>query len=58
MFSFSVVTVVRNDLDGLIKTRDSLEKQEHTNWLHIIVDGNSTDGTKNYLKSLPEINKE
>jgi len=55
-FHFSVVTVVRNDLDGLIKTRDSLEKQEYTNWLHVIVDGNSTDGTKNYLRSLPEIN--
>lgn len=56
LIHFSVVTVVRNDLEGLIKTRESLEKQNYTNWLHIIVDGNSTDGTKNYLKSLPEAN--
>jgi glycosyltransferase involved in cell wall biosynthesis len=50
---FSVITVVFNDLEGLKKTRKSLDKQRYRNWLHIIVDGGSSDGTIKYLKSLP-----
>lgn len=53
---FSVVTVVRKDLDGLKKTRESLDAQKHKNWTHIIVDGDSRDGTKKYLESLPSQN--
>ena len=49
---FSVITVVRNDLQGLKKTRASLEKQKYKNWTHIIIDGHSIDGTRNYLKTL------
>lgn len=52
----SVVTVVRDDLEGLRKTRKSLETQNYENWLHIIVDGDSTDGTKEYLELLPSYN--
>jgi len=49
---FSVVTVVRNDLIGLKKTRESLEKQEYGNWIHIIIDGASGPATQKYLKTL------
>jgi glycosyltransferase involved in cell wall biosynthesis len=50
---FSVVTVVRNDLVGLQKSRQSLEAQTFTGWEHIIIDGNSNDGTFEYLNGLP-----
>jgi glycosyltransferase involved in cell wall biosynthesis len=50
------VTVVRNDLAGLQKSRSSLEEQSYKNWIHIIVDGASTDGTLQYIKSLPSKN--
>lgn len=53
---FAVVTVVRNDLTGLKKSRASLESQTYKNWIHIIVDGGSKDGTLKYLKSLPAEN--
>ena len=50
--NFSVITVVRNDLEGLKKSRKSLEDQYFKNWKHVIVDGASTDGTIEYLKTL------
>lgn len=53
---FAVVTVVRNDLTGLKKTRASLESETYKKWTHIIVDGGSTDGTLEYLKSLSDEN--
>ena len=53
---FAVVTVVKNDLAGLKKSRASLESQTYKNWIHIILDGGSTDGTLKYLKSLPPEN--
>ena len=43
---FSVVTVVRNDLSGLLKTRASLVDQSICDWRHIIIDGSSTDGSE------------
>jgi glycosyltransferase involved in cell wall biosynthesis len=53
---FSVVTVVRNDLTGLKKTRKSLENQRYTKWLHIVIDGSTYPLTRSYLKSLPKEN--
>ncbi len=50
--SFSIVTVVRSDLEGLIRTRKSLEEQDYSHWTHIIIDGGSNDGTSNYVDSL------
>jgi putative colanic acid biosynthesis glycosyltransferase len=49
MFKISIVTVVRNDLQGLIKTEFSILSQNYSNYEWIIVDGNSTDGTKDYV---------
>ena len=53
---FSVITVVRNDLAGLKRTRASLNKQKYKKWTHIIIDGGSTDGTFEYLSALPTKN--
>jgi glycosyltransferase involved in cell wall biosynthesis len=53
---FSIVTVVKDDLLGLKKSRASLESQAFKNWTHIIVDGGSSRATINYLKSLSDIN--
>jgi len=53
---FSVVTVVRNDLIGLKKTRESLEKQKYKNWIHIVIDGASGQATQKYLNTLNKKN--
>ena len=51
-----MVTVVKNDLLGLKKTRHSLETQKYRNWTHIIIDGGSEKETIRYLRSLSSIN--
>ena len=56
MIKFSVITVVQNDLQGLKKSRESLEAQKFKNWRHIIIDGDSTGGTLEFLNSLPKNN--
>jgi|694.fasta_scaffold27296_4 glycosyltransferase involved in cell wall biosynthesis len=53
---FSIVTVVKNDLYGLLRTRASLENQSYQNWTHIVVDGLSHDGTREYIKTFPPEN--
>ena len=53
---FTIITVVKNDLIGLKRTRASIETQIFSNWTHIIIDGGSTDGTIQYLESLPTRN--
>jgi glycosyltransferase involved in cell wall biosynthesis len=54
--NFSIVTVVKNDISGLIRSRLSLEAQDFEGWRHIIVDANSNDGTLEYISSLPSEN--
>ena len=49
---FSVITICKNNLDGLIKTVESVENQEYEDFEHIIIDGSSTDGSKEYALSL------
>lgn len=51
----SVVTIAWNDLNGLKKTIESVKSQ---NWLdveHIVIDGGSTDGTAEFLRSATDI---
>ena len=47
----SVITVCYNSLDMLKKTMQSVDSQTYDNFEYIIVDGNSTDGTPDYLKT-------
>jgi glycosyltransferase involved in cell wall biosynthesis len=49
---FSVVTVVHLDLEGLQKTRKSLESQQYANWTHIIIDSGKSLELLQYGKSL------
>ncbi|MGY1769905.1 glycosyltransferase [Blastococcus sp. SYSU D00813] len=47
----TVVTIAFNDLEGLCRTRWSLEQQV-ADWRHIIMDGGSSDGSAEYVASL------
>lgn len=49
---FSVVTVTRNNLDGLKRTNASLEHENPDLFEWIVIDGASTDGTPEYLKAV------
>jgi glycosyltransferase involved in cell wall biosynthesis len=53
---FTVITVVRNDLEGIIKTRYSLESQNYRKWKHVIIDACSNDGTGEHIASLSHEN--
>ena len=48
----SIVTVVYNDLDALKDTVESVSELNLDGYEHIIIDGGSTDGTKEYIESL------
>jgi hypothetical protein len=45
----SVVTITRNNLHGLAKTRASVLEQTSSHVEHVVVDANSTDGTVEWL---------
>lgn len=46
---FSIITITRNNLTGFIKTHDSLLAQSLNDYEWVIVDGNSIDGTQDYI---------
>ena len=48
----SVVTIAYNDREGLRRTVESVRAQTWTDIEHIVVDGGSTDGTREWLESL------
>lgn len=47
---FTVITVTYNAEDTLERTLKSVQEQTYTNIEHIVVDGNSTDGTVEIIK--------
>ncbi|SMH58747.1 glycosyltransferase family protein [Azospirillum agricola] len=49
--SFAVLTVARDDLAGLMATRDSLRAQSWQGFAWIIADGGSADGTADWLRA-------
>lgn len=50
MMKISVITVCFNNLKGLQQTVNSVISQTCQNYEYIIIDGGSTDGTKEYLQ--------
>ncbi len=48
----SVITVCRNALNALTKTVESVGRQSYGNVEYIVIDGASTDGSREYLESL------
>ena len=51
----SIVTVCFNDYDALIKTFNSVKKQNFTNYEYLVIDGGSKDDTVKFLKKNNEI---
>lgn len=49
---FTIITVTRNNRDGLKRTAQSVKSQSFEGYEWIIIDGASTDGTKELLLSL------
>lgn len=48
----SIITVTRNNLEGLRRTAESVAAQVWRDFEWIVVDGDSSDGTKEYLQQL------
>ncbi len=48
---FTVVTITRNNLEGLRRTLDSLRTQDFRDVQHVIIDGASTDGSVEWLRT-------
>ncbi|BBO28967.1 colanic acid biosynthesis glycosyltransferase WcaE [Alteromonas sp. I4] len=49
-----IITITYNNLNGLMKTNESLEVQSDQDYIQIVIDGGSTDGTSNYVKNMRE----
>jgi len=47
---FSIITVVYKDIDGLISTKESVFSQSFLSYEWIVIDGESNDGTVNFLE--------
>ncbi len=50
MLKLSIITINYNNLPGLTVTIDSVLKQSYSNFEYIIIDGNSTDGSKELIE--------
>lgn len=50
---FSILTITRNNLSGLQRTMESIMAQSLRDFEWIIIDGGSSDGTKEFLSTLP-----
>ena len=48
---FTIITITKDNAAGLQKTWKSLMSQTCTDYEWIVIDGNSSDGTKSLLKS-------
>jgi putative colanic acid biosynthesis glycosyltransferase len=46
----SIITVVRNDAAGLVRTMDGVAAQDYERIEYVVIDGASTDGTLDVLK--------
>jgi putative colanic acid biosynthesis glycosyltransferase len=46
---YSIITVCRNNLNGLQRTCESIEAQSFSDFEWIVIDGASTDGTVEFM---------
>lgn len=53
----SIVTVTFNNLAGLVETTRSIESQEYTGFRWIVVDGNSSDGSQEFVAGNPRLSR-
>ena len=53
---FSIITINFNNKKGLLNTLQSIENQIFTDFEHIIIDGNSNDGSLDILFDLKDNN--
>ncbi len=51
----SIITVVRNDVNGIQKTINSVKNQTYPNLEYIVIDGQSNDGTLEIVKKNSDI---
>jgi len=51
---FSVITICRNEKNGIARTLESVVNQTYNNYEYIIIDGLSTDGTLEIIESYRE----
>ena len=54
---FSIITVVKNDVLNIQLTINSVRKQNYKKYEHIILDGNSSDGTSQLILKNKNKNK-
>lgn len=50
MRKISIITVNYNNLNGLKKTIQSVQEQTYSNFEYVVIDGGSTDGSKEYIE--------
>ena len=50
MAKISIITLNYNNLEGLIRTHNSVTKQDCSNIEHIVIDGGSSDGSAEYIR--------
>ena len=50
----SIITITYNNLDGLKRTRESVISQTYEDYEWIVIDGGSTDGTREFLQEHAE----
>lgn len=51
----SIITINLNDKDGLLRTIGSVASQTYSDYEFIVIDGNSTDGSKDVLKDYEHV---
>ena len=49
---FAIITVVKGDLPGLIKTREAIETQTYKNWKHVVIYGGNDPEAIKYIQGL------
>jgi len=49
VWKISIITVCRNEVEGIRRTLESVKNQRYRNFEHIVIDGGSSDGTKEII---------